>query len=87
MDAVDDGCNLLVLVGNVLALDEMGGDMSVGGDDQFTHVGKLRTCLCDGDLLTVEVLYLHTLENLVRMTIEHDIDAPGAVYQIIRADA
>ena len=65
MDAVDSGSDGSILVGDVLALDKLGDEPSVGSDKQLAHIGELGTGLCDGNLLAVKVLHLDSLEDLM----------------------
>ena len=87
MDAVDGGCDCGILVRDVLALDEVRRQASVRRDKQLADVGKLSTSLRNSNLLAVEVLDHHTLENLMRMTVEHDVDTTRIVHQTMRAES
>ena len=65
VDTVDGSCDLGVLIGDILTLDQLGAEMSVRGNEELSDMGELRTCLCDNDFLAFEVLYLRTLNDLV----------------------
>ena len=87
MDAVGGGSHLRIGVRDILALDKLGDEAAVGGDNELTYIGKLRTCLGDDDLLAVEVLHLDALEDLMGMAIEHDIDATGVVHKTVGTES
>ena len=87
---VDVFCGIthrIILIINLLTLDEVGDESTVGGDEQLTDIGELHTRLCDGDLLTVEVLHLYALKDLVGVTVEHHIDTSGVVDKTVRTES
>ena len=87
VDAVDGSADGGILAGDVRALDELGDEAPVGGDDEFADVGKLGARLGDGDLAAVEVLHLHALDDLMRVAVEHDVDATGVVDEAVGTEA
>ena len=85
-DVVGDGRDLCVLEIIVLALDKFGDETAVGGDDELADIEELGARLGDGDLTAVEILHLHAFEDLMGVTVEHNIDATGVVDEEMRAD-
>lgn len=83
---VGDGRDLCVLEIIVLALDKFGDETAVGGDDELADIEELGARLGDGDLTAVEILHLHAFEDLMGVTVEHNIDATGVVDEEMRAD-
>ncbi len=86
-DAVGDGADTGVFVGDFLGFEKVCRHTTVRSDEQFTDVGKLGTGLCDNNVATVEILDGHTLENFVGMAIEHDIDATRIVDEQVGIEA
>ena len=86
-DAVNGGRDLLVLVGYLAALDKFGDEAAVGGDDQFTHVGKLCARLGDDDLSPIGIRGLGILKDIMRMAVEHDVNPPDGVHQLVGVEA
>ena len=87
VDAVDSGSHLGILIGNVRTLDELCRQAAVGRNEQLAHVGKLRTRLRDGNLPSVKVRHHVARTYLVRVAVEHHVDAAGGGYQTVRAEA
>ena len=74
-DAVRSRLHLGILGSDLLGGDQLHAHPSVGGDQQFTDVIKLRTCLGHDDVLTLLVLHHVALNNRVGMSVEHNVDA------------
>ena len=85
-DVVGDGRDLCVLEIIVLALDELSDETAVGGNDELADIEELGTRLGDSDLTAIEILHLHAFEDLMGVTVEHNIDATGVVDEEMRAD-
>ena len=86
-DVVGDGRDLCVLEIIVLALDELSDETAVGGNDELADIEELGARLGDSDLTAVEILHLHAFEDLMGVTVEHNIDATGVVDEEMRTDS
>ena len=86
VDTVRSGLHTGIRIGNIGRHQQFRRHASVGGDQQFADSLKLCTRLSHSNLLTVQVRGLGILENLVRMSIQHHVDATGVIHQQMRVE-